>query len=679
MLACHVPVHLSTDEARTGLAASGYSYTRSKKLYLKSARDGSDLHNGHLLGRIRRMATESLAQRDSAATGRTRDEQRTRRRLTGVFAVLALAVVGLAAGTYRSYQVMQESNERLLLLQELRGVIIHSDEVLTSSAYMASATGDPRWEERYRKYEPLLQSAIEQARSLVAGSYDSAAAGATDAANVALGRMEAEALALMRAGRLEEAQLIFRSDTYDTLKRLYKEGMAEVADQLQATSAHVLQAARRASLMRVLLLASLLPLLGAVCFYALRTLRRSQRRYARAAAGLETFTQARAQFLDRMNHAIRTPLTAITGYTDLLFDSEPSTQQTAQLKVVRRNGQQLLAILSDLVDLSNLQAGNLTIEWDRCSPFEIVSEVALQRRRQALERGISLDVEYLGRIPASIETDPDRLHQILSTLVGNAIEFTESGGVRLVTRRCEADQGGGNLLKFEVIDTGLGMTSPQCRQIFEAFPERGTSTSRSGGGTGLGLAIAQALARMLGGDLGVRSTVGQGTGFALTIPVGALEDVELVESPPIAAIADEHAAAEAETFPGSLQGRVLVAEDTPDTRLWVRSVLWLAGLDVDTVEDGQAAFEQAMAALEREEPYDVILMDMQMPVLNGYDATARLREAGYAEPIVALTAHALEGERDACIRAGCNDYATKPIDREALVSKVGEYLRKPQT
>jgi signal transduction histidine kinase/CheY-like chemotaxis protein len=622
------------------------------------------------------MGQQSVGAKQEPANLADATECVPRRLMNTALWVALILLGGLGWNSYESYRTSRSLSQRLLKLQELRGIMLHSDEVLTMSAAMAAATGDERWEQRYHAYEPILQDAIEQAQALVVQTPDAAPAGATDTAKISLGQMDAQVQQLMRAISPEDVQPIFPGETYGALKRFYTDGMKDIAEHLQTSSKHTLEVSGVHSLRHVLFLLGLFVVLAGAWFYTLRTLRKMQERLSACTEELARANEDRDRFLSGMSHAIRSPLTSVLGYADLLLDSEPSAEERSQyLEIIRRNGQDVLTILGDLLDLSQLKAGQVSFELIEISPFEIIDEVVRFTRDQAIERSLGFGVEYEGRIPARIKTDLERVRQVLVTLVSNAIQFTESGGVRIVTRLVDANESEGRLLEFTVIDTGVGMTQPQARSVFDAFSRSRRIDRRTGEGTGLGLAISRELARRLGGDLQVESTLGHGTRFIFTIDVGSLEGIELVEGPPVIRLSGHGAVAEELEALTGLRGRVLIAEDTPDVRLWLRSVLRKAGLEVEVAENGEVACEKAIAAREVEDSFDVILMDMQMPVLSGYEATRQLREQGYEGAIIAITSHAMQGDREMCLAAGCDAYAVKPIDRQDLLARISEYLK----
>lgn len=387
--------------------------------------------------------------------------------------------------------------------------------------------------------------------------------------------------------------------------------------------------------------------------------------------------QAKTAFLANMSHEIRTPMTAILGYTDLLLDpSEAQDRHSQYIHTIRDNGKSLLTIINDILDLSKIEAGKMSIERINCSIVDIIADVASLMRVRASDRKISLTVEYLTSVPEKIQSDPVRIRQVLVNLVGNAVKFTEDGGVRIVVR-CSASDVPNPKLTLEVVDTGIGMSEEQIHRLFAPFSQADSSTTRKFGGTGLGLVISKRLTQMLGGDIQVNSTPGVGSSFKAVIATGSLKDVTMLDNP-------SEAVRPRKTFStGSefqeLIGHVLLAEDNPVNQKLIRRVLEKMGLSVDLAANGQIAFDMAMNQSEMARPYAVILMDMQMPIMDGVTAARNLRRAGYDRPIIALTANAMEQDRKRCMDAGCNDFTTKPIDRDKLNQTLHHWLnRSPQ-
>ncbi|MEM7262028.1 MAG: ATP-binding protein, partial [Planctomycetota bacterium] len=380
------------------------------------------------------------------------------------------------------------------------------------------------------------------------------------------------------------------------------------------------------------------------------------------------------EFLANMSHEIRTPLTAIHGFLDLLEEPNDPADRERAVATIRRNAEHLLVIINDLLDLSRIEDGSMQIERCAFDPGEILAEVVGLYRPTAEGKNLTLDLEYLSGVPTKIESDPLRYRQILLNLVGNAVKFTDSGRVRVEVQL--DDEGEEPVLQVDVVDTGIGLPEEKRESFFQPFSQVDGSLTRKHGGTGLGLALCQRLAHMLGGETTlVESTPNQGSRFRVRIETGSVAGVPR-RSEPTADAGGEARSARRDEQP--LRVRILFAEDGPDNQRLISHVLRKAGADVEVVENGKLAVEAAFTAEKSGEPFDLVLMDMQMPELDGYGATQILRKAGFSQPIIAVTAHALAGDREKCLDAGCDDYLTKPVNRERLIDKCLEYLEPTQ-
>jgi len=400
---------------------------------------------------------------------------------------------------------------------------------------------------------------------------------------------------------------------------------------------------------------------------------------AEARDAAEAAARAKTAFLANMSHEIRTPMTAILGFSEVLAAASQDPAALEAAETVKRNGQYLLELINNILDLSKIEAGKLYVERQTCSPAALAAEVLSLMHVRAEAKNLFVKLEADGPLPVRIVTDPIRLKQVLINLIGNAVKFTEVGGVRVVMGM-QREPNRPPLLRIDVIDTGIGMNEEQLNRAFLPFVQADASTSRRYGGSGLGLSISKRLAQLLGGDIRAESREGQGAVFSLFIDPGPLDGVEMLDHLSEAVNTTSTADHNAKPSKIKLHGRVLLAEDGPDNQRLIAFLLRKAGAEVTLVADGQAAIEAVQAAGDARgapRPFDVILMDMQMPRLDGYQAAARLREMGYRGPIIALTAHAMSQDRKKCLDAGCDDYLAKPLDHRRLLEIVARWMKEP--
>lgn len=390
----------------------------------------------------------------------------------------------------------------------------------------------------------------------------------------------------------------------------------------------------------------------------------------------EVNCRAMSEFLATISHEIRTPMTAILGFTDVLLeeagdDLPPDTP----LLTIRRNAEYLLDLLNDVLDLSKIESGQLDLELIRCSPGKIAQDVCELMQIRLRQRDVQLHMTVHEDVPETLICDPTRLKQILVNLVGNAIKFTHQGAitVELQRERQESMAADASLLprlQISVTDTGIGMTDQQISRLFRPFCQGDSSTSRQYGGTGLGLTICKNFAQMLGGEISVISEPGSGSQFTVLLPI---VDPQLAPSPELPVTKK----------PGVTQlparTRLLLAEDGADNQRLITFILKKAGAEVEIARDGVEVVAQALAADAAGRPFDAILMDMQMPRMDGYQATQHLRAAGYSRPIIALTANSLRGDREKCLGAGCDEYAHKPIQRSQLLEAIQQLVLRRRT
>jgi two-component system CheB/CheR fusion protein len=378
---------------------------------------------------------------------------------------------------------------------------------------------------------------------------------------------------------------------------------------------------------------------------------------ADAKRAAEQANVAKSDFLANMSHEIRTPLSSILGYGELLQSHTTDPDNLACIDAIRRNGKYLIEIINDILDLSKIEAGMLRMELVRLAPAGILRDVVESLRLRAAEKGLTLDVTHDGPLPATIESDPTRLRQILLNLLSNAIKFTEQGGVIVSARLLGSER----LLQVSVSDTGIGISAERQTSLFAPFTQADSSITRRYGGTGLGLAISRRITELLGGRISAESVEGRGSTFTFTVATGPLEEVVLTDEAPQAPLL---------ALPplSRLDGcRVLIVDDRRDMRYLIQTYVEEAGATAFGAGDGAAAVERVREAMGSSTPFDAIVLDMQMPVMDGFRAAPALRAAGHTGLVVALTANAMKGDAERCLSVGCDEYLSKPVDRLRLL------------
>ena len=374
--------------------------------------------------------------------------------------------------------------------------------------------------------------------------------------------------------------------------------------------------------------------------------------------------QAKSQFLANMSHEIRTPMSGVLGMLELALDEPLSDKVADYLRNAKLSADTLLTIIDDILDISKIEAGKISIEIIDCSLKQLLADIDALMRPQAEQKGIKFTISIDTPVPEQIRTDPTRLRQCLLNLLGNAVKFTDAGYVRIrVTGRGDKDIA---TLRFDVEDTGIGIEPNKQKLIFKAFTQGDYTTTRKFGGTGLGLVITRNLVKLLGGTISLTSRPGKGSTFSLTVPAGVH-----IETKPLMTEfkRDETRAGEAPGISVKFTGKILVVEDDSVNQKTILAMLKKIGLETDVANDGNQAVQKAT-----DEHFDLVLMDMHMPNMNGYEATKALRKKGLTIPIVALTASVMKSDADRCLAAGCDHYLPKPIDRKKLFETLGKYL-----
>jgi PAS domain S-box-containing protein len=375
----------------------------------------------------------------------------------------------------------------------------------------------------------------------------------------------------------------------------------------------------------------------------------------------ETANIAKSHFLANMSHEIRTPMSVILGFSELLASGNMSKKQSDHLNLIRDAGKGLLQVINDVLDVSKIESGKLDINMTDCSLNKIIEKIGSMMRPMAMEKGLEFKVVKNENLPAMIYTDSNRLDQCLINLIRNAIKFTEKGHVHL---KVSLDSKNSSLIRFDIEDTGIGIEPDKLQSVFESFTQIDNTYVRQQTGTGLGLTITKSLTELLGGTISVTSKPGIGSVFSLVIPAG----VDLLAQAQI----EQEPATQLSPFDANrrqFNGKVLIAEDYEGLREYAKLLLESFGLKTVLVVDGQQAVEKALS-----DSFDLILMDLRMPNMDGYQAVKELRDKDNTTPIIAVTAHAVRGYKEICLSKGFDDYISKPINNEELTEILAKYL-----
>lgn len=394
--------------------------------------------------------------------------------------------------------------------------------------------------------------------------------------------------------------------------------------------------------------------------------------------------EAKTQFLANISHELRTPMTAVLGFAEMLKGHSDDSEYRDKVATITRNGQYLLALLNDILDLSKIEAGKMDVKRESVSVPKLIEDVQALMDNRSEEEGVPLTFEFMTDVPSFVTADRTRIRQILVNLIGNALKFTDEGTVRVQVDFASdhvdksvatlTNSGAGNYLRVQVIDTGIGMTQEQVDALFQPFAQASAETSRKFGGTGLGLSISRRLAEAMGGSISVESEFRRGSTFALCLPVSDTQRKSMGR-PKIGKTEIQPDQLINDVLPG-INARILLADDRRDVWRVARYFLEKCGAEVEIAEDGRQAVDAVNRSNAEGNPFNLILMDMQMPIMTGQEAVAALRHQGCRLPIIALTADAMEGERESCLAIGCDEYSPKPIDGPVLMRLVKKLIDK---
>lgn len=579
------------------------------------------------------------------------------------------------------------------------------EEQLTSAVRAAAAANLPQLKKRYRELELELGNSLiaadDAAKGVGMDDYVARRDSAAGEHNIGqrLGDLEKRVFDLLDEGKLDQARTLALGDEHDDLKAAYLETIGAIDASIDQTLQAQLTIRYAAVFGLFLLLAA-----GTIQIARMGINRIKRQRdqiltlaeESKAAKDeAELASRAKGAFLATMSHEIRTPLTAIVGFGDVLLDASSSGEDRMNAAhTIRRNASHLLLLLNDILDMSKIEAGKLDVERIACSPIQILQDVEQMLAGKAVEKGLTYKTWSEDALPSQIISDPTRMKQALLNLVGNAIKFTSHGSVRVIA---SCDQKA-ETISFRIEDDGIGISEQQVQKLFSPFSQADNSMTRRFGGTGLGLYITRSITERLGGRLTLDSSPNVGSVFTLTLPMGEVSNITWAylerretsfatpqpssDKPSTLAIPQQQplpSAASAQSSTSSqnqvaLKGRILLVEDGVDNQRLISLILRKAGATVEIAENGEVGLRMALEAWKSNTPYELILMDMQMPVMDGYTASNELRNQNYPFQILALTAHALKGEQQQCIDAGCDACLTKPINKPVFLADVAQRM-----
>lgn len=587
-------------------------------------------------------------------------------------ALIVLFILSLASQTafiYTDFISLRYLKETILpksSLTEIVGTIGQLDEALTMSTHMFAATGDPQWEQRYQKLEPQLDTLINRAKLMAPDLYMGDATSQTNNANVALVNIEKQVFQLVKQGKPDTAKTLLESSEYMTKKQLYSKGFHEMYVSINKREIKQLNKAKNELLRSLLYAVIMLPLLLFVWISFVRTIRKYNNKRMVAEYELisakekaEENDRLKSTFLANMSHEIRTPINGILGFAELLYNPElKSAKQQEFVGIIEKSGKRLLNIINNLINISKIESGQMEVSISATNINEQIEFIYNFFKPEVERKGMQLF--YKNQLPAQesiIKTDREKIYGILTNLVKNAIKYSDDGIIEFGYEKK------GKYFEFFVKDTGIGIPKDRQEAIFERFIQADISDKKAKQGAGLGLSISEAYVKMLGGKMWVESKEGEGSIFYFTIPYNN----ETVEKNVIQNIIP---ADEAENHVKNL--KILIAEDEEISKMLLTIMVKKFSQEVLIATTGVEACE-----ICRNNPaIDLILMDISMPEMDGYEATRQIRQFNKDVVIISQTAFGLNSEREKAIEAGCNDQISKPILKNELMKLIQKYFNK---
>jgi len=465
--------------------------------------------------------------------------------------------------------------------------------------------------------------------------------------------MHQETIQLLLSEKNNQANKLLQNDLHTIQNKVNKELsfiLNTLREKMDAEIIHASNENQYAETLIAIIGITILILGTIIALYVLRHTRTFEAAIVKQKRIAEEANQSKTSYLSNMSHEIRTPLTAIIGFSENVISDEISDKERLKAgNTIIRNGKHLLQLINDILDISKIEAGQLEVESIETSPLHIIDEVSSLIDKQAKDKNLHFNINYRFPLPAYIHSDPVRLKQIIINLCGNAIKFTDQGSINIDIYYVEAT----NNLTFIIRDTGIGMSEQACKKIFAPFAQAEANTTRKFGGTGLGLTISKQLSEAMNGHLSCTSEIGKGSQFILELQ---LDDNNLQFINGYSPDVNQTGIKDMNTVP-QLEGKILLAEDSSDNQELIQMYIEKTGADLTIVENGEQAVEQGLA-----NNFQLILMDTQMPVMDGISAIELLRASGYTRAIVSLTANAMQADKDLCFKAGADDYLAKPID-----------------